>query len=35
MSTIIYVFTGMVELVDCSDRLEGLKRISGLTAWKV
>ena len=27
--------TGMVELVDCSDRLEGLKRISGLSTWKV
>ena len=29
------VFAGMVELVDCADRLEGLKRISGLTTWKV
>ena len=29
------VFAGMIELVDCADRLEGLKRISGLTTWKV
>ena len=29
------VFAGMIELVDCADRLEGLKRIPGLSTWKV
>ena len=27
--------SGAVELVDCSNRLPGLKRVPGLTSWKV
>ena len=29
------VYTGSVELVDCAERLPELKRIQGITSWKV
>lgn len=34
-STVFYVVTGSVELVDCGDRLPGLKVIPGVMDWKV
>ena len=35
VAAVLRPHSGAVELVDCSDRLLGLKRVPGVSSWKV